>query len=429
MEHIKIVIINHSFQKEYYYRRWQIFANDHKDVEIYLLTPVKNDWYASKDYTFSGKETVYGKEIDEDNFHIKLFRLNVFGWSWFSTDYSKLFKEIQPDVIYHIGTHRMLSLIQVGCVAHRVCPKAKLTLFSMRGPASNLKLDKSPCGIPEWIRRRMRYWQMKFTWNYVKRNYSSIFCHYPDAVECFKQEGYKGNLYMQTQVGVNSEWFHEDEEARKMIRKKYNISDETYVFGSASRFSPDKGIDIILKSLPSDGDWKYFMMGTGSNEDLQRLRSIVKERRLQDKVIETGFIDWFEIAKYWNAIDCAIHVPLTTNDWVETFSLAVIQPMITKKPIIGDNSGSVPYQIGFDDMIVSEGDVKALHDKIMWVLSNKDKAQKIAEKMYKRTMKSFEVKHLNDMFYETIVNDVIPGKYDINKFDMTNYTPKKYGEN
>ena len=150
---------------------------------------------------------------------------------------------------------------------------------------------------------------------------------------------------------------------------------------------------------------------------------------MQDKVIETGFIDWFEIAKYWNAIDCAIHVPLTTNDWVETFSLAVIQPMITKKPIIGDNSGSVPYQIGFDDMIVSEGDVKALHDKIMWVLNNKDKAPQIAEKMYKRTMKSFEVKHLNDMFYETIVYDVIPGKYDINKFDMTNYTPKKYGKN
>ena len=60
MNKIKIILINHSFQKEYYYRRWQIFARDHKDVEIYLLTPTKADWYATKEYTFSGAETVYG---------------------------------------------------------------------------------------------------------------------------------------------------------------------------------------------------------------------------------------------------------------------------------------------------------------------------------------------------------------------------------
>lgn len=423
---IKIVLINHSFQKEYYYRRWQIFAQDHKDVEVYLLTPAKNDWYASKDYTFSGAETVYGKTLNEDNFHIKLFRRNIFGWSWLSTDYFKLFKEIQPDVIYHIGTHRMVSLIQVAMVAHRVCPKAKLALFSMRGPASNLRLDKTPCSSKEWISRRLRYLQLKLTWNYIRHKYGTICCHYPDAVECFRAEGYKGNLYMQTQVGVNSEWFHEDICARTEVRKKYNISNATYVFGSASRFSPDKGIDVILNALPKDGNWKYFMMGTGSEEEIQRLRSIIKKRGIEDKVIETGFIDWFEIAKYWNAIDCAIHVPLTTEKWVETFSLAVVQPMITKKPIIGDDSGSVPYQIGFEEMIVPEGDVKALHDKIKWVLGHKEEAKAIGEKMYDRATKSFEVKHLNDMFYETIVEDIIPGKYDEKKFDMTSYVPRRY---
>lgn len=429
MSIIKIALINHSFQKEYYYRRWQIFARDHKDIEVYLLTPVKSNWYASKDYTFSGAETVYGQELNEDNFHIRLFRLNIFGWSWLSTDYSKLFKEIQPDVIYHIGTHRMVSLIQVAMVAHHVCPKAKLALFSMRGPASNLKLDGTPCGFMEWVSRRLRYLQMKFTWDYVRRNYGTICCHYPDAIECFREEGYKGNLYMQTQVGVNSEWFHEDIGARVEIRKKYHISNDTYLFGSASRFSPDKGIDVILNALPKDGNWKYLMMGTGSKEDIQRLQSIIKKRNLEDKVIETGFVDWFEIAKYWNAIDCAIHVPLTTETWVETFSLAIVQPMITKKPIIGDNSGSVPYQIGLEEMIVPEGNVKALQNKINWILGHKEEAKAIGGRMYDRAIKSFEVKHLNDMFYETIVEDIIPGKYDEKKFDMTSYIPRCYEKN
>ena len=386
----KIVIINHSFMKEYYSRRWKLFAMSHPNVDVTLLTPTEMTWYATKEYTFSGAENVVAQAVEEDNFHIKLFRLNIHRWSWFSTDYKPLFKEIQPDIIYHVGTHRMLSLIQVAHVAHKVCPKAKLMLFSMRGPASNLTLDHSKCGPKEWLMRRLRYVQMDLTWRYVRKNFTSIFCHYPDAVDCFRQEGYKGDLYMQTQVGVNKEWFHEDESARKEIREKYNLGD-AYVFGSASRFTPDKGIDVILRALPAEGNWKYLMMGTGSDEDLKRLRSIIKERNIQDKVIETGFVDWFEMAKYWNAVDCAIHVPLTTKTWVETFSLAAVQPQITKKPVIGDDSGSVPYQIGFDNMIVPENNIEALNEKINWVLNHKEEATEIGKRMYERTNKSFTV--------------------------------------
>ena len=414
----KIVLINHSFQKEYYYRRWQLFAKDHPNVDVYLLTPNKVKWYSTPSYTFNGPETVEGHAVDDGNFHILLFRLNIFGWSWFSSDYSPIFKHIQPDIIYHIGTHRMLSLIQVSSVAKRVCPQAKLMLFSMRGPANNLKLDKSKCSIKEWITRRIRFILMSFTWSYVKKHYSTIFCHYPDAIQCFIDEGFTGHLYMQTQVGVNEEWFHEDFQSRQEIRRKYSIDDDTFVFGSATRFTPDKRVDVILKALPSTGNWKYLMMGAGSDLDRSRLISIIRNRNLEDHVIETGFIDNIEISKYWNAIDCAIHVPITTPTWVETFSLAAIQPQITKKPVIGSDSGSVPYQIGFEDMIVPEGDVHALRDKITWVLDNKSKLREMGERMYQRTKHSFEIKHLNDLFYKTLL-DELDGIYDINKVDMT----------
>lgn len=60
---------------------------------------------------------------------------------------------------------------------------------------------------------------------------------------------------MQTQVGVNGEWFHEDSAARIEIREKYAIPDNTYVFGSATRFTQDKGVDTILEALSSDGDF------------------------------------------------------------------------------------------------------------------------------------------------------------------------------
>ena len=206
----------------------------------------------------------------------------------------------------------------------------------------------------------------------------------------------------------------------KPYLEKYNLGD-SFVFGSASRFSSDKGIQVILNALPKEGNWKYLMMGSGSESEISYLRNIIKTRGIADKVIETGFVDWYDMAKYWNAVDCAIHVPLTTPHWEETFSLAVIQPQITQKPVIGSDSGSVPYQIGINELIVPEGNVEALKEKIEWVLSHKQEAAEMGEKLYYRTKNGFEIKHLNVLFYDTLVEDILRGEYDINKFDMSTY--------
>ena len=220
------------------------------------------------------------------------------------------------------------------------------------------------------------------------------------------------------------EWFHPDKVSRQEIRNKYGLGD-AYVFGSATRFSLSKGLDDIINALPLEGNWKYLMMGAGSEEDTVRIKNLIKERGLNDKIILTGFVDWYDMAKYWNAIDCALHTPRTTERWEETFSLSIAQAMATGKPIIGSSSGSVPYQIGSEGLIVAEGDIQAIHDRMEWVMSHKKAAQDIGKKMQYRAENCFSVQHLNDMFYETIL-DIIQGKCDIAKIDMVNYTPKCY---
>lgn len=417
---IKIIIINHSFQVNYFSRRWELFAQEYKDVDITLLAPTEHSWYKSKKYTYGGGGyTLQGKIVDRDNFHIKLFRptRHRFG-GYTSKDFKNIIQTLCPDVVYVIGGHNTNILKQVLKIRSKCMTRMKVIGFSMRGPALTLRVKKDRCSPIRWIARRLIYLITKIKQDYIYSHLDAFFCHYPDAVDCFRREGYKGPIYMQTQVGVNEEWFHEDIEARKEIREKYGISDSTYVFGSATRFSWDKGVDIILKALPTDGDWKYLMMGSGSEEELKRLRKIIRERHLEDKVIETGFVDWYEMAKYWNAVDCSIHVPITTDTWEETFSLSAIQPQITKKPVIGSSSGSVPYQIGCKEMLVPEDDVEALSRKILWVLNNREEAKMIGQKMYMRTHNSFEIRHLNNLFYRTIVEDIIPGKYDTNKLDM-----------
>ena len=422
----KIVIINQAFSVNYFKRRWKLFAEKHPNMDVTLFAHDKHEWYGSKKNTFGHAYTLQAKEENKNNYHVRSMHVKVsklVGWT--SPDLKPLLQEIRPDVIYHIGGHNMASLRQVLKIREKFLPKTKVIAFSMRGPQQNIRIKKSKCSPTRWVARRLLYAYQRWNMPYINRHVDAFFCHYPKAVECFRMEGYNGPIYMQTQVGVNEEWFHEDLAARKEIRDKYGIADTTYVFGSATRFTTDKGVDNILKALPKEGDWKYLMMGAGRDTEIQRLRNIIAERGLQEKVIETGFVDWYDMAKYWNAVDCAIHVPLTTDDWEETFSLAAIQPQITRKPIIGDTSGSVPYQIGFPEMIVPEGDVEALHEKILWVLSHKEEAQAMGEKMYQRTHDSFEIQHLNDLFYDTLVEDILPRKFDKRKADMAHWKPYK----
>ncbi len=420
---IKIIIINESFTNPIFYRRWEMLAIMHKDLDLYLLAPEHEEIKAHA-HSFGHDVKIEGVKLEKRNFHIKLFKKkSIRGIGWISPDFKKHIKTIRPDIIYNIGAHNQLSLMHLIHLRNRHLPSAKMLAFSMRGPNYNAKHFKDNCKpLSRYLKRRFGgFYYAKMTLWYFNKNVDAVFCHYPDAYDCFREEGYKGPLYMQTQVGVNPELFHEDESWRREIREKYHIDDNTFLFGSATRFTVMKGLDDILNALPKEGNWKYLMMGSGMKEDTERLTNLIKSRGLQEKVILPGFIPLKQMPKYYNAIDCMLHCPRTAYSWVETFSIALVQSMIVGKPVIGTDSGSVPYQIGNDGIIVREGDIDALRDKMLWVLNNQDEAKKIGLKMKERASECFSILHLNELFYKTIVEDVMQGKYDETKKDMATY--------
>ena len=68
---IKIAIINHSFQKPFYRNRWEQFANQYPDCELFLITPKEYKWGDSKALTFGIEEI-----IKTSNFVIKTTRFS-----------------------------------------------------------------------------------------------------------------------------------------------------------------------------------------------------------------------------------------------------------------------------------------------------------------------------------------------------------------
>lgn len=425
---MKIILINHTFQLPRFSKRWKLLSEQHRDLDITLITPVSQKWDIKDSMIFGANTTVNAQCLDIDNFHIVPVHTRTHKYrSWTSPEMVKVIQRINPDIVYHLGTHKQDSLFQcIKTVRKKLSKTAKAVAFSMRGPTMDLKYPKKreTDSYLYMLVRLVNYYYQKYKLNYLNKNCDAMICHYPDAVECFRKEGFNKPIYMSTQVGVDTDIFYPNENSRLEIRNKLNLGD-SFVFGCACRFIPDKGLFEILDALPPKGNWKCLLMGKGDEEFTKKLREIIHNKHFDDKVILTGFLEWNDMAKYWNAVDCAIHVPRTTPAWQETFSLSVVQAMATGKPIIGNDSGSVPYQIGPNGIIVPEGNIDALSKQINWMIDHPSEGLKIGQKMKQYAVGHFSIHNLNNQFYD-IIQDIYNGTYNTELTDMVSYKESVY---
>ena len=419
---MKIIIINHTFQKPEFYKRWEILAENHKDVDITLLAPSKWTWGGEKTLTYGHSEKIKGRIVEETNFRIHLIDTNMDKLGeWTSQLLEKEILMIAPDIVYFIGGYTSAALMQIIDIKNKNrLDKMKIIAFTMRGHTPTFAYTENKFTFKQSIRFLAKQVILRPRYKKFKKNCDAVFCHYPAALEAFKKEKFNKPIYMQTQVGVDPDIFYPNDKSRKKIRDKYDIGD-AFLFGSASRFNASKGLSEIISALPNEGNWKYLMMGWGRDDEVELIKKQISDRGLENKIILTGFIDnWSEMAEHWNALDCAVHTPLTTPKWEETFSLALVQAMATGLPVIGSSSGSVPYQIGPDGIIVEEGNISQLREQMLRMMESPVERKMIAENMKKRALECFSIYHLDELFYLTM-KDIINDFYDECKIDMAEY--------
>ena len=122
-------------------------------------------------------------------------------------------------------------------------------------------------------------------------NNTDIFmgCSYSAATALFGKK-YKDKFVVVTN-GAEIEKFAFNEGSRKEIRKEFRIGDNTLLLGMVGRISgiknPIRMLEIFVDYLKINPDTKLLFVGKGELEEL--LRQKVKEYKLENKVILSGF--------------------------------------------------------------------------------------------------------------------------------------------
>ncbi len=161
------------------------------------------------------------------------------------------------------------------------------------------------------------------------------------------------------------------EELRKKLNKK---EDEIYLVNT-SRIEHQKGHDITIKSLKFLPDnFKYIIVGDGNKQN--EYQKLSEEISVANRVIFTGRVDRNKVTAFRKLCDIFV-APSRTEGQGHAFNSA----MASRLPLVTTGTGGIK-EYAFDNetaWIVPREDPKAIAEKVLDIVNNKENTKRIVE--------------------------------------------------
>ena len=189
--------------------------------------------------------------------------------------------------------------------------------------------------------------------------------------------------------GVDTELFIKDDNIRKLMRKKFNLINKKVLL-SIGRLVGWKGHRLVIEILPTlPKSFVYILIGKGEEE--KKLKKLVKELNLENRVYFLGEIDNKELYKYINMADLFIQPSIGH----EAFGITLVEAMACGVPVIASRNG---------------GMVDIINDrcKCGYLFENKDKND-LKEKILKAINQTFSPREyvIKNFTWEITVDSLI----------------------
>ena len=163
---------------------------------------------------------------------------------------------------------------------------------------------------------------------------------------------------------------HLDQSQRALMREALGL--RPLVIGYTGRLTQDKGLHILMQAMERVGGerpWSLLLLGSGPLEG--KILEWAKTRGWGDRVrIKLAKHD--EVPAYLGAMDVLAAPSQTTWHWKEQFGRMLIEAFACGVPVIGSDSGEIPYVIGDAGRVVGEKDVVGWAAAIVELLDRPD---------------------------------------------------------
>lgn len=187
---------------------------------------------------------------------------------------------------------------------------------------------------------------------------------------------------------------NDKEETTADLKARYGIGEETKVIMHTSNFRAIKRIEDIIRAFNiamTKIDSVLFLVGDGP--EMNRMRQLVSELGLTDKVIFAG--QQADVVRFYKMSDCFM---LLSEQ--ESFGLALLEAMNCGAVPIGSTAGGISevIQHGETGYIADVGDYAKAAQYLVELLSDDEKYRKIQQRMLSEIESRFKSDNIIDQY-------------------------------
>ena len=261
-----------------------------------------------------------------------------------------------------------------------------------------------------------------FTWQNLLRRYPppfgwferSVYRACPAAIagnaearDVITQKGYRGEIVVLPQFGVDPSIFrpHEEGEDRdERVRPASHF--EPFHIGYAGGLLPEKGLDLLLRACAGlTGGWRLTLVGSG--EEQETLRKLAADTGIADRITLGVSLPSARMPEFYRSLDLLVLPSRTRPNWKEQFGRVLIEAMACGVPVLGSDSGEIPRVIGDAGVVFPEEDLEALRFQLQRLMEDATARKSLAAAGRERVLARFtmaEVARRTVAVYNTVAN-------------------------
>lgn len=164
--------------------------------------------------------------------------------------------------------------------------------------------------------------------------------------------------------GVDTNRFGSEEANSEAIefRQKFNIAEDDIVFLFSGRLTPEKGAEELMEAFTQAVDQvpnaklvvagAFFFNSNIKSPFEQKLHDLASQPQVEGKIVFTGFVDYNDMPALYEMADVCV----LPSIWDDPAPLAVIESLVSGKPLITTRSGGIPEYANDDCAIILERD-------------------------------------------------------------------------
>ena len=188
--------------------------------------------------------------------------------------------------------------------------------------------------------------------------------------------------------GVDTQRFRPDVDCRP-FRERLGLSDDVRLIGMVARLAREKGPDLFVRAASLVAarrpDVSFVLVGDGP-----------MRREVMAEVEALGLRERFHVLGCHadaSPIYPALQVVCLPSR-IEGQPLTLLEAMAAGRPVVATSVGGIPELVQMEEtgFLVAQGDVKAMSERILWLLDNPSRAAEMGQAGRQRVQEQFEIR-------------------------------------